>query len=267
MMSTNKIATRLEQTPIDDGVLDAMINEARSGIERDMQLIRRPEARVGVIPSPVGRLLIAESKRGLAAIHFLAVDGAERTLEKLRKKFELIENEASTRRVGAEIDRLFKGDLSVLAHRVDLTLVESDFQRRALTSLRTVPGGAVITYQGLAAAVGHPGSQRAIGTTMASNPVPIFVPCHRVIRSDGSIGNYGGGVENKVKLLRAEGFNVGRDLRLPSRAVMGHRKTRIFCRPECSAAKRADSSRMLIFADAQCAGQAGLRACKLCRPM
>src|SRR5713101_5351807 len=103
-MSTNKIATRLETTPIDDGVLDAMINEARIGMERDLQLIRRPEARVGVIPSPVGRLLVAESNRGLATIHFLSMNGGERTLEMLRKKFDLIENDASTRRVGAEID-------------------------------------------------------------------------------------------------------------------------------------------------------------------
>ena len=265
-MSTNKMAARFVETPIDNRAVDAMINEARIGIERDLQLIRRPEARVGVIPSPIGRLLVAESNRGLATIHFLTMDGAERTLEKLRKKFDLIENEASTRRVGAEIDRLFKGDLSVLTHRVDLSVVESEFQRRALILLRTVPPGAVITYQGLAAAVGHPNSQRAIGTTMATNPVPIFVPCHRVIKSDGSIGNYGGGVPNKLKLLRAEGFDVGRDLRLPSSAVMGHRKTRIFCRPECSAAKRADSSRTLYFADAESAGRAGLRACKLCRP-
>lgn len=266
-MSMNKITSRIEETPLDDGVLDAMISEARRSIERDLQLIRRPQARVGVIPSPVGRLLVAESERGLAAIHYLAVDGAERTLEMLRRKFDLIENEASTRRVAAELDRLFKGDSSAaLAHRVDLSLVESDFQRRALISLRTVPAGAVVTYQGLAAAVGHPNSQRAIGTTMATNPVAIFVPCHRVIKSDGTIGNYGGGVENKLKLLRAEGFEVGRDLRLPARAVMGHRKTHIFCRPECSAARRADSSRMLIFADAHAAGSAGLRACKLCRP-
>jgi hypothetical protein len=101
---------------------------------------------------------------------------------------------------------------------------------------------------------------------MATNPVPIFVPCHRVIKSDGTIGNYGGGVANKLKLLRAEGFIVGRDMRLPSGAVMGHRKTRIFCRPECSAAKRAGVASSLYFADAQSAGKAGLRACKLCRP-
>jgi O-6-methylguanine DNA methyltransferase len=220
-----------------------------------------------VISSPLGRLLIAESDRGLAAIHFLFIDGAERTLAMLRKKFDLIENEANARRIGAEIDRVFEGDFSAMAHPVDLSLVESDFQRRAYISLRKVPPGAVITYHGLAATVRQPDSQRAIGNTMASNPIPIFVPCHRVIRSDGTIGNYGGGVDNKIKLLRAEGFEVGRDLRLPSRAVMGHRRTGIFCRPDCSAARRADPAKMLIFADATCADHAGLRACKLCKPV
>jgi len=266
-MKTNRMATQLkESTPIDDRVLDAMIGKTRPRIEHAMKLLRRPQARVGVTSSPLGRLLIAESDRGLAAIHFLFMDGAERTLAMLRKKFDLIENEASARRIGAEIDRVFEGDFSAMAHPVDLSLVESDFQRRAYASLRKVPPGAVITYHGLAATVGQPDSQRAIGNTMASNPIPIFVPCHRVIRSDGTIGNYGGGVDNKIKLLRAEGFEVGRDLRLPSRAVMGHRRTGIFCRPGCSAARRADPTKMLIFADAKCAGHAGLRACKLCKP-
>jgi len=87
-----------------------------------------------------------------------------------------------------------------------------------------------------------------------------------VIKSDGTIGNYGGGVDNKIKLLRAEGFEVGRDLRLPSRAVMGHRHTKIFCRPDCSAARRADPNNALIYADARHARHEGLRACKLCKP-
>ena len=261
------IATEAKQSPpIDDRVLDAMIGQTRPRIERAMKIIRRPQARVGVISSPLGQLLVAESDRGLAAIHFLFTSGGERTLAMLRNKFDLIENEASARRIGAEIASVFEGDFSAMAHPVDLSLVESEFQRRTYISLRKVPPGAVITYHGLAATVGHPDSPRAIGNTMASNPVPIFVPCHRVIRSDGTIGNYGGGVDNKIKLLRAEGFEVGRDLRLPSRAVMGHRRTGIFCRPDCSAARRADPAEMLIFADARCAGHAGLRACKLCKP-
>ncbi|HYL59975.1 MAG TPA: methylated-DNA--[protein]-cysteine S-methyltransferase [Candidatus Acidoferrales bacterium] len=266
-MNSNRFARRMNGLDaVGDAQLDAMVNETRPRIERAMKLLRRPQARVGLVTSPVGRLLVAESDRGLVNIHFMTMDGAERTLEKLRRKFELVENEASVKRVGAEINRFFEGDQSVMERRVDLSMVESEFQVRALTTLRSVPSGAVITYQALAAAVGNPDSQRAIGNTMASNPVPIVVPCHRVIRSDGTIGNYGGGVENKLKLLRLEGFKVGSDMRLPSRAVMGHRRTHIFCRPDCSAAKRADSNQVLIFADAACAGHAGLRPCKLCRP-
>jgi methylated-DNA-[protein]-cysteine S-methyltransferase len=263
-MNTNNTTKRNES--IDDRLIDTMIRDSRPRIERAMKILRRPQARVGVIRSELGRLIVAESDRGIAAIHFLWTDGAERTLAMLRKKFDLVENEASARRIEKEIERVFKGDFSAMSHPLDLSLVESDFKLRAYTSLRKIPPGAVITYHQLAAAIGNPDAQRAIGTTMATNPIPIFVPCHRVIKSDGTIGNYGGGVDNKLKLLRAEGFEVGRDLRLPSRAVMGHRHTKIFCRPECSAALRADPTNSLIYADAGHARHEGLRACKLCRP-
>jgi O-6-methylguanine DNA methyltransferase len=266
-MKSNRTVSQMKDSPsIDDRMLDAMIGQTRPRIERAMKILRRPQARVGVIPSPLGKLLVAESDRGLAAIHFLFISGGDRTLELLRMKFDLIENEPTVRRIGKEIDRVFEGGIDAVARPVDLSLVESDFQRRAYTFLRKVPAGAVITYHGLAATVGSPDAQRAIGTSMATNPIPIFVPCHRVIKSDGTIGNYGGGVDNKIKLLRAEGFDVGRDLRLPSRAVMGHRHTKIFCRPDCSASRRADPTNALIFADAECAGHAGLRPCKLCKP-
>ena len=157
--------------------------------------------------------------------------------------------------------------MHALDRPVDLSLVRTDFQRRALMRLRrAVPPGSVITYQALAAAVGAPSGQRAIGNTMATNPVPLYVPCHRVIRSDGTIGNYGGGVARKIKLLRAEGFSVARDHRLPAGSVMGHLVTHIFCRPQCHAAMRADRAKSVIFANSGRARSAGLRACKLCHP-
>lgn len=255
-----------QNAQIDDRAIDAMIRQTRPRIERAMKILRRPPARVGVIPSPLGRLLVAESDRGVAAIHFLFISGGERTLEMLRRKFDLIENEASARRIEAEVARVFAGGLDAISRPVDLSLVESEFQRHAYMLLRKVPAGAVITYHGLATIAGHPDAQRAIGTTMATNPVPIFVPCHRVIKSNGTIGNYGGGVDNKIKLLRAEGFEVGGDLRLPTRAVMGHQHTKIFCRPDCSAARRANPDNALIYADSRHARHDGLRACKLCKP-
>ena len=159
------------------------------------------------------------------------------------------------------------GDAGAIARwPIDLSLVASEFHRRALSRLRQVPAGSVVSYQALAAAVGAPSAQRAVGNTVASNPVAIYVPCHRVIRSDGSIGNYGGGVERKLKLLRAEGFKVDSHRRVPPKAVYGHWTSRIFCLPTCAAVRRAERRKWIIFADAEKARSAGLRACKLCQP-
>ncbi len=261
----DQLLLELDREADDDHDLDAMLAQGRRRFEKALAPERRPLARVGVIESPMGRLFIADGPRGILAIHFMDGKGPE-PLEMMRGKFDVIEDQAAADRIGEEIRRFVAGDHGALKHDIDLSLVESDFKRRALTKLCKVPLGSVVTYQGLASAIGAPDGQRAIGNAMGSNPVPIYVPCHRVIKSDLSIGNYGGGVERKLKLLRAEGFAVGKDLRVPARAVMGHQRTHIYCRPECSAAKRADAGRCYIYADSERAKGAGLRACKLCHP-
>ncbi len=262
---TEQLLLELDREADDDHGLDAIVAEGRRRFDKAMARERRPIARVGIIDSPVGRLFIADGPRGILAIHFMDGKGLE-PLKAMRGKFDIVADQAAADRIGAEIRRFVAGDRNALKHEIDLSLVESDFKRRALTKLCKVPLGSVVTYQGLAAACGAPDGQRAIGNAMGSNPVPIYVPCHRVIKSDLSIGNYGGGVERKLKLLRAEGFAVGKDLRVPARAVMGHQRTHIYCRPQCSAAQRASMGRCYIFADSERARSAGLRACKICRP-
>jgi methylated-DNA-[protein]-cysteine S-methyltransferase len=251
----------------DDAAVDAALRAVRPKLARTLGRARRPLARVGVIDSAVGRLLVAESARGLLAVQFLDVADAPEALPALKEGFDLIEDADAAARIAREIERYLGGDMHALDRPVDLSLVRTDFQRRALMRLRrTIPPGSVITYQGLAAAVGAPSGQRAIGNTMACNPVPLYVPCHRVIRSDGTIGNYGGGVARKIRLLRAEGFSMDRDHRLPTDSVMGHLVTHIFCRPQCHAAMRASRAKSVIFANSSRARSAGLRACKLCHP-
>jgi methylated-DNA-[protein]-cysteine S-methyltransferase len=252
----------------DDAEVEAALGAVRGRMARALARVRRPQARLGVIDTPLGDMLMAESARGLLTLRFLDMRDTSAALAALRQRFDLVEDERAAERIGREIERYLEGDMHALDRPVDLSLVESPFQRRALIRLRrTVPPGAVITYQALAAAVGARDAQRAIGNTMASNPVPLYVPCHRVIRSDGTIGNYGGGVGRKLRLLRTEGFRVDRDKRLPAGTVMGHLQTHIFCDPRCRAAMRADRNRMVIFADSGHARGAGMRACKLCRPL
>jgi methylated-DNA-[protein]-cysteine S-methyltransferase len=103
--------------------------------------------------------------------------------------------------------RFFAGDATALDDvRIDLSAVGNDFQRRVLQTLhKRVRAGQTISYGELAEVVGHPGAARAVGTAMARNPVPIVVPCHRVLASNGTLGGYGGGLEMKRGLLQLEG--------------------------------------------------------------
>jgi methylated-DNA-[protein]-cysteine S-methyltransferase len=248
-------------------VIERLLSQARPRLASALDRIRRPLARVALIDSSIGRLLAALSSRGLVALRFIESGDTEDVMQTLRRRFDLIQDDRVADEIGSEIDALMRGDATAVNTRaVDLSLVESAFQRRALRRLRRVPPGSVISYQALAAAVGTPKAQRAIGNTVASNPVPIYVPCHRVIRSDGSLGNYGGGPQRKLKLLRAEGFRIDRDSRLPEEAVYGHLDSRIFCRPTCKAVRRAARHRWLIFADAERATRFGMRACRMCHP-
>lgn len=251
----------------DANALDAALAEGRRRLEGALKRIARPRARIGRIETPVGPLLVALSERGIVAIRFVDGRDFDPKLRALRARFDLVEDRDAAEEIGDEIRRHLEGDRSALAHRVDLSLVPSDFQRRTLRELGRIPAGSVTTYRALAESVGAPDAQRAIGNTMAMNPVPIYVPCHRVIRSDGTVGNYGGGVACKLALLGAEGFRMDAGPRLSKGIVLGHRGTRIFCRPECSAARRAAPGRRLIVADASLARGMGMRPCRICRPL
>jgi hypothetical protein len=106
-----------------------------------------------------------------------------------------------------------------------------------------------------------------VGNAMHSNPVPIYVPCHRVIASGGGLGGYGGGGRRKLQLLRAEGFDL-KDAakKIPDSAVWGHNGTKVYCRAGCRTAARVDPSRILYFADGKGARVSGFRPCKICLP-
>src|SRR6266446_6177032 len=137
----------------DDAAVDAALRAVRSKLARTLGRARRPLARIGVIDSPVGRLLVAESARGLLAVQFLDVPEAPDALAALREGFDLVEDADVAARIGREIERYLNGDMHALDRPVDLSLVRTDFQRRALMRLRrAVPPGSVITYQALAAA-------------------------------------------------------------------------------------------------------------------
>ncbi len=145
----------------------------------------------------------------------------------------------------------------------------SEFEAAVLRKALEIPRGEVRPYGWIAREIGNPKAVRAVGTALGNNPVPILIPCHRVVRSDGMIGNYGmGGPKKKAQILRAEGVDV---LALEDRArghvrFHGVSSTKIFCWPTCSAARRAKTENVRPFQSEVEARAAGYRPCKLCRP-
>jgi methylated-DNA-[protein]-cysteine S-methyltransferase len=248
-------------------IIEKLLLRSRSKVDSALMRIRRPQAAVGVVKSPLGDLLVAMTGRGIALNHYLdgAVDAAG-AIAKLRLAFDPIEDQRAVGKVGEEVNRHLTGKASALRQNVDLTLAGSSFQKKVLDRLQTVPRGALISYQALGAAVGSASSARAVGNALHNNPVPIYVPCHRVISSDGHIGGYGGGAARKLQLLRSEGFAVDRDTAsISGTTVWGHRGTKIYCRPKCRTRARVDRAQILFFADAEEAQRAGMRPCKICR--
>lgn len=181
----DEITERLAHAALQEGIADALYSS---------------------INSPIGTLLIAQTEKGLCRVAFQE-EAEDEVLYELARGVgpRLLSSREHTKIVRDALEEYFEGGIKDLSLPVDLTMVRSDFRRKVLQRLRRVPGGRVTTYGALAGSVGAPRAARAVGTACATNPVPIVVPCHRVVPAGGGLGNYGGGVETKRWLLEFEG--------------------------------------------------------------
>jgi methylated-DNA-[protein]-cysteine S-methyltransferase len=154
--------------------------------------------------SPVGELLLAATERGMCRISF--DPEPERAIEELAKTHgvRVLRSAGALQQPRRQLDEYFGGSRRDFDLRVDLAALPS-FQQAVLAELQRVPYGATDTYGGLAARIGRPRAARAVGGALNRNPVPIVVPCHRVLPGTGQLGNYGGGPERKRVLLELEG--------------------------------------------------------------
>src|SRR5947209_10433889 len=143
------------------------------------------------------------------------------------------------------------------------------FAQAVLRKTLQIRRGEVRPYGWIAREIGHPAAVRAVGTALANNPIPYFIPCHRVIRSDGVIGNYGGGgPQAKRDILTLEGVQLKRLQKLARSGIRyeGVRSTKIFCFPTCYHGRRVREGNFVFFHDEAEARAAGYRPCKDCRP-
>lgn len=172
--------------------------------------------RTTTLDTPVGaiRLAVAVDDAGERVVVAAFTDHFERVAARVRSRFDGADWVEGETQAAAAVRRYLAGDLDALdAVAVDAT--GTSFQERVWSALRSIPAGETCSYAQLAAAVGSPGAVRAVGTANGANPVWLLVPCHRVVRSDGAVGGYGGGPDRKQWLLdherrvhRADGTEV-----------------------------------------------------------
>ncbi|HEX9416461.1 MAG TPA: methylated-DNA--[protein]-cysteine S-methyltransferase [Gaiellaceae bacterium] len=160
-----------------------------------------------VTDSPIGPLLVAASERGLCRISF--DPDPERELESLSRSFgaRVLRSPKPVDPVKRQLDEYFEGNRTSFDLETDVERLTS-FNRRVLEALARVPYGTLTTYGTLAGEAGRPRAARTVGMVMNRNPIPIVLPCHRVVGSTGSLVGYAGGLERKETLLRLEGALV-----------------------------------------------------------
>lgn len=163
-----------------------------------------------VLATDIGPLLLAATREGLVNVVFHAADPVrDKALDRLASRLggEPVEAPESPLLAEAirQLETYFAGERRAFELPLDWSLI-SGFNRQVLRELASgVPYGSVVGYGDLAGRVGQPGAAQAVGMAMGANPLPVVVPCHRVVESDGGIGGFGGGLETKRKLLALEG--------------------------------------------------------------
>ena len=164
------------------------------------------------VDSPVGTLVAATTERGLACLSYEDHDGGlDAVLDRLAAKLSprILEAPARLDDVRRELDEYFEHRRTTFDLPIDWSLV-SPFGRKVLAATASIPFGEISTYAKVAAEAGNPKASRAAGNALGANPMPIVVPCHRVLHTGGKgIGNYTGGVHRKEALLRLEGVLLG----------------------------------------------------------
>jgi O-6-methylguanine DNA methyltransferase len=223
--------------------------------------------RYGRVDSPLGPVVVAWNGLGVVSVDIAGEDGAFEARHLASTGRRAVPSEVPQRLANAVARRL-DGDRRVRI-RLDLrghSPFEQDVWRKALE----IPRGEVRPYGWIAAEIGRPKAVRAVGTALGHNPVPLIVPCHRVVRSDGSIGQYSlGGPENKRTILSAEGLDPEAMEGAARRGerLVGCASTRIVCWPTCRTGRHMLERNRRPFRSLAEAGAAGYRPCKVCRPV
>jgi methylated-DNA-[protein]-cysteine S-methyltransferase len=245
---------------------------ARAALESRLADLRRRVLRYRIFDSPLGRLLIARSEEGVSLVEYLGEGGDLRTSRLGRLDgVEAVEDGADLTAWHRELLEYLQHTRTHLEWPLDLSLARSEFQRRVLEATAAVPYGAVTSYAHIARELGKPAAVRAVAQALRWNPVPIVVPCHRVVGSTGALTGYAGDkIGLKERLLAVEHVPIRGTERASrvARDAMYVRDPggREYCLPTCGALPAMTLARLTLFASREGAEASGLTPCGSCRP-
>ncbi len=226
-----------EQTLIDAGLIDGFVSLA----------------------SPVGMLNVAFNIRGVSAVAPSEAEFVAGFEQRFGRRVVAVDRLPNQLEVGVE-RTLETGRLAKLP--VDWR-GQTDFQRTVLEAAASIPTGEVRPYGWIAARIGRPTAVRAVGSALGQNPVPVVVACHRVVRTDGNLGEYRFGATMKAELLKAEGL----DLRPNPGVLVANRKTGVVCYPSCRVARRIAPKHQHWLGSSRQALAAQYKPCERCQPL
>lgn len=216
--------------------------------------------------SPIGPVYVAYNGLGLSAVMWAA--SAIEFEQAFQARFQRALRQVATLPppLAATWEQLWNGKTPPVLP-VDLRGL-TVFEQAVLQKVREVPRGEMRPYAWVAREIGHPTAVRAVGTALRRNPVPLVIPCHRIGRSDGSLGQYVFGTTAKQAALTAEGVAIDTVTHWAQTGVRYHGSatTHVYCYPTCRHARRITERHRVAFASVAAASAAGYRPCLVCRP-
>lgn len=242
---------------------------SRAELESRLADIRSRLISYGIFSSPLGKILIARSELGVSLVRYLESESAGKSYLARLAGGEVVEDKAAVEATYRELLDYLNARGTRLSWPLDLRWAGSDFQRRVLAATAQLPYGAVTSYSGIARRIGAPASVRAVAQALRHNPIPIAIPCHRVIGSSGDLTGYAGSkIGLKQRLLSLEGVPVGLRAR---RIERGHMYVRFesdteYCVPTCGSLSKTPLAELTLFGSRRHAEAVGLTPCTACRP-
>lgn len=256
----------------EDRLPSEALARVRERLEARLTDLRRRLLTYRIFPSPLGHILIARSEVGISLVEYLD-RGTSLRASRLQRQpgLELVEGGGELEAAYRELLEYLRGRRRRLTWPLDLRLARSDFQRAVLQATATIPYGAVIPYAGIAREVGQAPAVRAVAQALRWNPLPIVIPCHRVIGTSGALTGYAGGkVDLKRRLLSVEGVPTARragELGIRPQAMYAlYPGEREYCLPTCPSFATQPPAPLTRFASREVAEAAGLTPCTTCRP-